>query len=119
MKKKKFYDGKYCPFKNLKQKITYIKVSGVSFSSMYTKSGNKEIESAVKKIIDVILNEEKLNRKKVIECLISEWEKIHSKHNEAYDTSVRDDVLWYVNCCLEFREKKEISYKELSKLYTV
>ena len=113
----KYYMGKYQPFQTLKKKITYIKVSGVRFGTMFTKEGNTAMERAIQKVVNFILNEEKrLNRKEALKIMVDEWKKVHSKHKEAYDTDVRETVLWYIDTCLEHRGKKEITHKELTVL---
>lgn len=114
----KYYMGKYQPFQTLKKKITYIKVSGVRFGTMFTKEGNTAMEIAIQKVVNFILNEEKrLNRKEALKIMIDEWKKVHSKHKESYDTDVREAVLWYIDTCLEYRGKKELTHKELTFLY--
>jgi hypothetical protein len=116
-KKSKFYDGHYSPFKDLKQKMTYIKRSGVSCSTMFTKKGNDEMAGVIQKVVDFILNEKRFNRKKIIRLLVSDWKMVHFKYSEAYDTDVKETVFWYLDACLEHRGKKEISFNELKDLY--
>ena len=114
----KVYTGRYAPFQTLKQKITYIKVSGVRFGTMFTKEGNNAMERSIQKVVNFILNDEKrLNRKEAMKIMVDEWKKIHFKHKEAYETDVRETVLWYVDTCLEYRGKKEVSRKELNELH--
>ena len=114
----KVYTGRYAPFQTLKQKITYIKVSGVRFGTMFTKEGNNAMEKVIQKVVNFILNDEKrLNRKEAIKIMVDEWKKIHSKHKEAFETDVKESVLWYVDACLEYRGKKEVSNKELNELH--
>ena len=94
----KVYTGRYSPFQTLKQKITYIKVSGVRFGTMFTKEGNNAMEKVIQKVVDFILNVEKrLNRKEAMKIMVDEWKKVHSKHKEAYETDVKETVLWYVD----------------------
>lgn len=105
------------PFRTLKQKITYIQRTGVCIGDMITKEGNRTMRNAIQVVVDYILNEKKINRNKIIEVLTHEWRKVHSKHKEAYDSVICEDVMWYVDSCLEFRGKKEVSRKELNELH--
>lgn len=118
MANKVYHERKHYPFRTLKHKIAYIKRSGVSFGDMFTEDGNKALKNAIQKVVDFILDDEKkLNRKKAIEMMVDEWKKVHSKHKEAYDTDVKESVLWYIDSCLEHRGKKEVTHKEIKSLY--
>lgn len=115
---KDYYDSRNYPFRTLKHKIAYIKRSGVTIGNMFSEEGNKALKNAIQKVVDFILDDEKrLNRKKAIDMMVVEWKKVHAKHKEAYDTDVKESVLWYIDSCLEHRGKKEVTHKEIKNLY--
>lgn len=109
---KEYNSFKYLPFKTLKQKINYIKRTNPVFGHMETKDGNDEIDSAIKKVVKYILNTEKFVRKDFLNLLKTEWGKVYINHKEAYNEFIVSDVYWYINPCLEYRGKRELTKKE-------
>jgi hypothetical protein len=109
---KEYNSFKYLPFKTLNQKINYIKRTNPVFGQMKSKDGNDEMDLAIKNVVKYILYTKKFIRKDFLDLLKNEWHKVYVKYPEAYSDTIISDVYWYINPCLEYRGKREVTKNE-------
>jgi hypothetical protein len=101
------------PFRSLAEQIEFMRSNPAEVSNTYTTAGNKRTSKMTDEILRLILMRKPRNE--IVIQFKKLWKEVSKKHPEIIDTSVRENIFWYLDAACDFVRYEQISMDEILK----